>query len=219
MVAFSQVVKNTFIEFQPTQSASLRRCNSDSSLSYSFADVAPASPRKLATRWADIEDCSTDEEFSCTGSASSSSNGDDAEQRAQMERALARDLAEQGAGLPTETVTVMVRHVPNKYNQKTLMCEIEESGFQGQFDFFYLPMNMKTNKSRGFAFINFKSAAAAQAFYEAFHDKALRQHSAQAKVLSVVPADVQGFEATAAQYVPQDDEPQRRKGCRPVFLR
>jgi hypothetical protein len=95
------------------------------------------------------------------------------------------------------------------------MAEIE-ANFAGHFDFFYLPTNMKTKKNRGFAFINFKSAGSASAFYAAFNGQRLRQHSAQAKPVGVVPADVQGFEATAAHYAPEAGTSER--ACQPVFL-
>jgi hypothetical protein len=100
-------VKNTFIEVQVEEPKSLPRCNSDSSLNYSSYMVTeePESPKKPAARWADIDDCSTDEDC-CSGSSSCS---EDDEARVQEQRARARCVAEQGGGLPEHCVTVMMR--------------------------------------------------------------------------------------------------------------
>jgi hypothetical protein len=218
-MAFAQIVKNTFIEVQLEEPRLQGRRHSDSGLSYGSYLVLeqPDSPKKRAARWADIEDCSTDEECG-SASMSSTCSDEESEARVQEQRARARSRAEQGGGLPASCVTVMLRHVPTKYNQESLLAEVEAS-FAGLFDFFYLPTNMKSKKNRGFAFINFTSAESARTFYASFHGQRLQQHSAQAKSLAVVPADVQGFESTAAQYAPASGEHSEERGCYPVFLR
>ena len=50
--------------------------------------------------------------------------------------------------------TVMIRNIPNKFKQKTLLERINMK-HQGQYDYFYLPMDLKTQCNVGYAFINF----------------------------------------------------------------
>lgn len=95
--------------------------------------------------------------------------------------------------------TVMLRNVPLSCEQKDLIDEVHAAGFSGQYDFFYLPGESHGN--RGYAFVNFRSAAAAEAFYQRFHGRTLASSSASSAVqeapLVVLPADVQGFEENA----------------------
>lgn len=102
-------------------------------------------------------------------------------------------------GLPEGTVTVIVRHVPHKYTQKALMHEISTAGFHGTFDLFYLPLESRANRSRGFAFINFKSARDAQDFHQRFDGRALQQSTTGIPV-KVLPSELQGMEAMLAHF-------------------
>lgn len=42
-----------------------------------------------------------------------------------------------------ERTTVMVRNIPNKFKQKTLLEMISQ--YEGQYDYFYLPMDLKVS--------------------------------------------------------------------------
>jgi RNA recognition motif-containing protein len=116
--------------------------------------------------------------------------------------------------------TVMMREVPSKYTQGKLLREIDSSGFAGQYDFIYLPMDSRSNANRGFAFINMVSEEAAEDFYKKFHGKHLRHFSANAeKTIIVLPADVQGFEENALKYASTMSQGKRTGHTKPVFLR
>ena len=49
----------------------------------------------------------------------------------------------------------MLRNIPNRYSQVSLLEEIDQEGFKGTYDFFYLPMDTQNRTNVGYAFINF----------------------------------------------------------------
>ncbi|CAE7309152.1 ML4 [Symbiodinium natans] len=62
--------------------------------------------------------------------------------------------------------TVMLRNIPCRYTQGSLMQEVDQMGFEGFYDFFYLPMDTRNKNSVGYAFINFKDSMDAERFVE-----------------------------------------------------
>jgi len=66
--------------------------------------------------------------------------------------------------------TIMIRNIPNKYDQNLLLETINEY-FYKEYDFFYLPMDFKNHCNVGYAFINFISPSTIPRFCEVFHDK------------------------------------------------
>jgi len=42
-----------------------------------------------------------------------------------------------------DRTTVMLRNIPNKYTQRMLLSEVNSLGFEGQYDFFYLPIDYR----------------------------------------------------------------------------
>lgn len=116
--------------------------------------------------------------------------------------------------------TVMMRNLPNKYKQQMLLDEIAQQGFQAKkdFDFLYLPMDHNAKANLGYCFINFCEPGIAWAFGQAFEGKKMR-HFHSSKVVVVMPASMQGFQANYAYYansrVAQAEDPQYR----PLFFR
>lgn len=49
----------------------------------------------------------------------------------------------------------MLRNIPNRYSQASLLQEIDAAGYEGTYDFFYLPMDTQNRTNVGYAFINF----------------------------------------------------------------
>mmetsp|Transcript_103687 Transcript_103687/g.184219 ORF Transcript_103687/g.184219 Transcript_103687/m.184219 type:complete len:464 (-) Transcript_103687:141-1532(-) len=113
--------------------------------------------------------------------------------------------------------TVMLRNLPNKYNQQMLLEELNSSGFLGTFDFLYLPIDPETNANRGYCFINFTDPSFAWMLKMTYEGRKMGRFNSD-KVVSVAPAALQGFEANFAHYstsrVNRGDP-----STRPLFLR
>jgi hypothetical protein len=113
--------------------------------------------------------------------------------------------------------TVMMRNLPNKYTQQMLLSEISQAEFLGTFDFLYLPIDPETQANRGYAFMNFISPSYAWMFKTAFEGRQMNHFNSN-KVVSVMRATLQGFEANYAHYstarVNRGDP-----AARPLFLR
>lgn len=129
----------------------------------------------------------------------------------------ARDVATAGWGL-SGYATVMIQQIPFKYTQKEFMNEINLDGFDGTYDFLYLPVDARNPGNRGFGFINFLSANLADQFYRKYHGKKLKQYEASTDI-GVIPADAQGFEQSAACFFASWHLRKKNRNSKPVFLR
>ncbi|KAF4709208.1 hypothetical protein FOZ62_022726 [Perkinsus olseni] len=65
--------------------------------------------------------------------------------------------------------TMMIRNVPKRYTQRMLIQELTGRGFEGTFDFFYLPTDISSGRNLGYAFVNFLTPALAATFKSVFH--------------------------------------------------
>lgn len=113
--------------------------------------------------------------------------------------------------------TVMMRNLPNKYTQRMLLTEVNQTGFLGTFDFLYLPIDPETAANRGYAFLNFIDPGFAWMFKTSYEGRKMNRFKST-KVVSVMPATLQGFDANYAHYsaarVNRGDP-----AARPLFLR
>eukprot|EP00929_Paragymnodinium_shiwhaense_P001250 TRINITY_DN101481_c0_g1_i1.p1 TRINITY_DN101481_c0_g1~~TRINITY_DN101481_c0_g1_i1.p1 ORF type:complete len:356 (+),score=53.98 TRINITY_DN101481_c0_g1_i1:87-1070(+) len=114
--------------------------------------------------------------------------------------------------------TLMLRNIPNKYTQAKLLLEIDECGFVGTYDFFYLPMDVHNRSNVGYAFINFVDPEDATKFQERFAQHRFCRFQGR-KVSSVCVAHVQGlyrnlrhFENRAVTFAKNDQ-------YRPIVIR
>ncbi|CAE7279666.1 ML5 [Symbiodinium natans] len=95
------------------------------------------------------------------------------------------------------TVTVMMRNIPPHHTQQKLVDELHGRGFEGCYDFLYLPHNFELNINVGYAFINFTEPKYASAFYRQLDGQCLTKYMRQkGKFIRVHPAQLQGYEAT-----------------------
>jgi hypothetical protein len=94
--------------------------------------------------------------------------------------------------------TLMIRNIPNKYNQ-AMMLDLLNRSYVGQYDFFYLPIDFKNKCNLGYAFVNFKCAKQTAAFYEEFHKQKWEEFNSR-KVCEVTYARVQGKDAMVEHF-------------------
>lgn len=116
-----------------------------------------------------------------------------------------------------DTTTIMMRNLPNKYTQRMLLTEVNQVGFLGTFDFLYLPIDPETSANRGYAFLNFIDPSFAWMFKMSYEGRKMNRFNSS-KVVSVMPATLQGFDANYTHYstarVNRGDP-----AARPLFLR
>jgi hypothetical protein len=98
-----------------------------------------------------------------------------------------------------DRTTVMLRNIPNKYTQRMLLDEVNTMGFQGEYDFFYLPIDYRNKCNVGYCFISFVSNAGARRFMDRLNGYRLPGFNSQ-KICGVSWARVQGLKANIQHY-------------------
>eukprot|EP00929_Paragymnodinium_shiwhaense_P085093 TRINITY_DN45559_c0_g1_i1.p1 TRINITY_DN45559_c0_g1~~TRINITY_DN45559_c0_g1_i1.p1 ORF type:complete len:184 (-),score=41.71 TRINITY_DN45559_c0_g1_i1:349-900(-) len=88
----------------------------------------------------------------------------------------------------------MIQNLPSRWSTDAFRKVIDAGGWEGMYDFFYVPRRTADEKSQcfGYAFINISSPTNAQAFKAATEAGSLGFGS---RVARVVPASIQGIEA------------------------
>lgn len=94
--------------------------------------------------------------------------------------------------------TLMIKNIPNKYNQDMLLEAINEN-YDGLYDFFYLPIDFKNKCNVGYAFINFKDPLSIPNFYKEFTNKRWKKFNSE-KVCQINYARIQGKEAMVEHF-------------------
>eukprot|EP00929_Paragymnodinium_shiwhaense_P060757 TRINITY_DN30327_c0_g1_i1.p1 TRINITY_DN30327_c0_g1~~TRINITY_DN30327_c0_g1_i1.p1 ORF type:complete len:232 (-),score=26.76 TRINITY_DN30327_c0_g1_i1:414-1109(-) len=98
----------------------------------------------------------------------------------------------------SSSTSLVIKNIPSRATELEVMSKIDAIGFEGVYDFFYLPYpppkKGSTTSNRGYAFINFKDSESSQWFLEVSQRQGITVRS-DFKVLSVGPARVQGLGA------------------------
>jgi hypothetical protein len=100
---------------------------------------------------------------------------------------------------PEKQTTVMIRNIPNNVTRADLLNVLIGAGFQGLFDFLYLPMDFKKNSNVGYAFVNLVSEEAADQIYAAFEGFTGWGYNSH-KVTEIVWGNMHGLQAHIERY-------------------
>jgi hypothetical protein len=120
------------------------------------------------------------------------------------------------AGQPI--TTGMIRNIPNKCSQRELIAELETVGFQGCFDFLYIPLDLGTMSNVGYAFVNFTHPAHAARCMEVLPQHHFRRQRKMGKGVAVCAAHMQGLEANLRHYEKSAVNTSRLRQRRPVVM-
>eukprot|EP00928_Gymnodinium_smaydae_P008975 TRINITY_DN13312_c0_g1_i1.p1 TRINITY_DN13312_c0_g1~~TRINITY_DN13312_c0_g1_i1.p1 ORF type:complete len:311 (+),score=38.33 TRINITY_DN13312_c0_g1_i1:58-990(+) len=111
-------------------------------------------------------------------------------------------------GIPSEwegKTSVMIRNISYKCTRTMFCDELRKAGFEGLFDYVYVPINAGRGTSKGYAFANFLDASTAYSFKEHFDGRKL-DIPGGVKRLEVIPANLQGFTQNASHYLTKQSE-------------
>merc|ERR1719356_2010318 len=125
--------------------------------------------------------------------------------------------ANERAAKGVAVTTMMLRNIPNKYTQNTLMQEINDFGYAGTYNFFYLPMDVHNRSNVGYAFINSEQPEAADRFHRSFADHRFQRFHSR-KIGGVCVAHVQGLDANLRHFENRAVTQARNDQYRPVVL-
>lgn len=107
---------------------------------------------------------------------------------------LILDIESVKSGLDQRT-SLMIRNIPNKYKQQSLLSEFQRTGHgPDKIDFFYLPIDFKNKCNRGYAFVNFVDVEDIVSFYNTYHEQPWKVFNSE-KICVVMYARIQGKEA------------------------
>lgn len=113
--------------------------------------------------------------------------------------------------------TVMVRQIPTKLTQLNFLQEIRQHGFDGVFDFLYIPYDLKRNTNVGYGFINFTKPEHALRFRDQLDGT--RIGSKDHKPIRIHPASLQGYEANYNHFSGTKTAQKHDPRISPLFLK
>jgi hypothetical protein len=105
--------------------------------------------------------------------------------------------------------TVMMRNLPNRITEAQLISEIHGAGFRDTYDFMHMPLDPDTKVNRGYVFLNFTSPENAWKFRLHFEGRQISRFNSS-KIVAVVPAALQGYNANQTNQVHFQTEEQAK---------
>lgn len=114
----------------------------------------------------------------------------------QQKRKYLLDFNKILAGKDKRT-SLMIRNIPNKYNQTMLTQELDEN-HKGLYDYIYLPIDPKNKCNCGYAFINVVHPTIILSLYIEFNGKSWRNFNSE-KICELTYGRLQGREQLLKQ--------------------
>ncbi|CAE8591472.1 unnamed protein product, partial [Polarella glacialis] len=99
----------------------------------------------------------------------------------------------------------------------SLLHEIDQAGFIGLYNFFYLPMDTHNRTNVGYAFVNFDRPQDMERFVNLFSGYTFQDHASQ-KIARVSPAHIQGFVENIHHFSNRAVSQSRNSQYRPLVI-
>jgi len=97
--------------------------------------------------------------------------------------------------------TVMLKNLPNNLLRDSLVQLLDDAGFNGAYDFLYLPIDFAKDANLGYAFLNLVDGDTATEFWSAFQGFSnWGEDRASSKVCQLEWSQLQGFKAHVQRY-------------------
>ncbi len=98
--------------------------------------------------------------------------------------------------------TLSINHIPIDLGKEDLLALLDETGFEGHYDYLYLPCNYREGTNRGHAFVNLCTPDDAKHFFAVWHGARLFGDGAKddGSLLSISVCTEQGFESCVARW-------------------
>jgi hypothetical protein len=116
--------------------------------------------------------------------------------------------------IPEGCTTLVIRNIPARYNQDMLLHAFREDV---GYNLLILPFCTRSNRTMGYAFINFLNDTLASRFQSRWHHNFLPNHG-RTKHLDVTIAAVQGLRANLRQFNTRSVSRLRRSDMLPAFF-
>jgi hypothetical protein len=146
--------------------------------------------------------------------------------RADTSSEFCIDLSALQAG-SEERTTIMVRNIPRKLSQSTILDILRYTFGPGDvFDFVYLPVDLENHINVGYAFINLKSPQDVVTFYQRFNERPWRHillhfrvncGEEASKVAKVTFARIQGVQSLIDHFANTSIMNNQPESIRPYF--
>eukprot|EP00971_Amphidinium_carterae_P325345 6455579-Amphidinium_carterae.1 len=82
---------------------------------------------------------------------------------------VAQRMHKDAAKAVPDFTTVIIRNLPEYIDQAGVQMALANAGFEGKYDFLYVPMRFKDGTCQGYGFINFKTPLVAAEFEKRWH--------------------------------------------------
>jgi len=96
--------------------------------------------------------------------------------------------------------TMVLRNLPAPVTCPALVQELDMDGFEGKYDFSYVPSDFTTGLSHGFAFVNFRCPRVARDFALAWNGSRRFCAELDEAPLNITTAKVQGLDANLVKW-------------------
>lgn len=110
------------------------------------------------------------------------------------------DVPGQASICPEEATTVMLRNLPCGFTRKALLGVLNKVGFQGCYDFAYIPIDFENKLCKGYAFVNLNHKKHVQRLIVVFDGFDKWNHCKSSKVCKASLSNTQGLAANIRRY-------------------